>query len=44
MVKKLTIKGTIWLNRLCWFKHVQRMEENGSPQKVLYMNLKRNQG
>jgi len=22
-----------------WFRHVQRMEENRIPQKVLYMNL-----
>jgi len=30
---------TIRLNRLCWFGHVQRMEENRIPKKVLYMNL-----
>jgi hypothetical protein len=39
MVKKLTITETIWLNRLQWFGHVQRMEENRIPYKVLYMNL-----
>jgi hypothetical protein len=29
----------IKLNRLCWFGHVQRMEENRIPKRVLYMNL-----
>jgi hypothetical protein len=38
MVKKPTITETIRLNRLCWFGHVQRMEENRIPKKVLYMN------
>jgi hypothetical protein len=27
------------LNRLCWFGHVKRMEENKIPKGVLYMNL-----
>jgi hypothetical protein len=27
------------LHRLCWFGYVQRMEENGIPKRVLYMNL-----
>ena len=39
MVKEPIITGTIRLNRLCQFGHVQRMEENRIPKKVLYMNL-----
>ena len=35
-VKKLTIVEIIRLNRLCWFGHVQRMEENRIPKRVLY--------
>ena len=38
-VKKPTIIETISLNRLCWFGHVQRMEESRIPKRVLYMNL-----
>ena len=38
-VKKPTIIETIRLNRLCWIGHVQRMEENWIPKRVLYMNL-----
>jgi len=38
-VKKPTIIETIKLNRLHWFGHVQRMEENRIPKRVLYMNL-----
>ena len=38
-VKKPTIIETIRLNRLCWFGHVQRMEENRIPKRVLYMSL-----
>ena len=30
------IKETIRLNRLCWFGHVQTMEENRIPKTVLY--------
>ena len=37
--KNPTIIETIRLNRLCWFGHVQRMEGNGIPKKVLYMIL-----
>jgi hypothetical protein len=39
VVKKPTIPETIRLHRLHWFGHVQRMEENRIPKKVLYMNL-----
>jgi hypothetical protein len=39
MVKKPTITETVRLNRLRWLGHVQRMEENRIPKKVLYMNL-----
>jgi hypothetical protein len=38
-VKKPTITETIRLNRLGWFEHIQRMEENRIPKRVLYMNL-----
>ena len=38
-VKTPTIIETIRLNRLHWFGHVQRMEENRIPKRVLYMNL-----
>ena len=36
IVKKPTIIETIRLNRLCWFGHVQRMEENRITKRVLY--------
>jgi len=39
IVKKPTITETIRLNRLRWFGHLQRMEENRIPKRVLYMNL-----
>jgi len=39
MVKKPTITETIRLNRLRWFGHVQKMEENRIHKKVLHMNL-----
>jgi len=38
-VKKSTITETIRLSRLRWFGHVQRMEGNRIPKRVLYMNL-----
>jgi hypothetical protein len=36
-VKKRTIIETIKLNRLRWFGHVQRMEENRIPKKKRIM-------
>jgi hypothetical protein len=39
ILKKPTITETIRLYRLCWFGHVQRMEEERIPKKVLYTNL-----
>jgi hypothetical protein len=39
IVKKATIKETITLHRLCWFGHVQRMEKNRIPKRVLYINF-----
>jgi hypothetical protein len=39
LLRKPIIIETIRLNRLCWFGHVQRMEENKIPKRVLYMNL-----
>jgi len=38
-VKKPTVIETIRLNRLHWFGHVQRIEENRIPKRVLYMDL-----
>jgi len=38
-LKKPTTIETIRLNRLCWFGHVQRMEDNIIPKRVFYMNL-----
>jgi hypothetical protein len=38
-VKKPTVTETIRLNRLRWFGHEQRMEENRIPKRVLYVNL-----
>ena len=39
IVKKPTIIETIRLNKLHWFGHVQRMEENRIPQRVLCTSL-----
>ena len=39
ILKKPTITEKIRLHRLRWFGHVQRMEENRIPKRVLYMNL-----
>ena len=39
VVEKPTVTETVRLNSLCWFGHVQRMEGNRIPKKVLYMNL-----
>ena len=38
-VKKPTIIETIRLNRLSWVGHVQRVEGNRIPKRVLCMNL-----
>jgi len=38
-VKKPTIIETVRLNRLRCFGHVQRIEGNRIPKRVLYMNL-----
>jgi hypothetical protein len=38
-VKKPTIIETIRLDRLRWFGHIKRMEGNGIPKRVLYINL-----
>jgi hypothetical protein len=38
-IRKPNITEPIRLNRLRWFGHVQRMEENRIPKRVLYMNM-----
>ena len=39
---KENITETIRLHRLRLFGHVERMEENRIPKRVLYMNLEKN--
>jgi hypothetical protein len=39
ILKNSIITETIKLHRLCWFGHVQRMEENRIHKRALYMNL-----
>jgi hypothetical protein len=39
IVKKPTITETIRLHRVHWFGHVQRMEENRIPKRILYVNF-----
>jgi len=43
MVKKTTITETIGLNRLRWFGHVQRMEENKIPPKSIIYGFGNNE-
>jgi len=39
VLKKPTVIETVRLNRLRWFGHVQRVEGNRIPKRVLYTNL-----
>jgi hypothetical protein len=39
IVKKPIITDTIRQHKLLWFGHVQRIEENKIPKRVLYVNL-----
>jgi hypothetical protein len=39
IVKNPTITETLGLHRLRWFGHVQRIEENRVPKRVLHINL-----
>ena len=39
LLEKPTVIEIVRVNRLCWFGHEQRMEENRIPKRVLYMNL-----
>jgi len=39
MILERQLLLNIRLNRLRWFGHVQRMEGNRIPKRVLYMNL-----
>jgi len=36
VLKKPAITATIRLNRLHWFGHVQRLEENGIPKREFH--------
>jgi len=36
-LKKPTVTDTVRLNRLHWFGHEQRMEENGISKKKYYI-------
>jgi hypothetical protein len=40
-LKNPTITETVRLHRIRWFGHVQRMEENRIPKRVLYMNFEK---
>ena len=37
LLKKPTITETIRLNRLCWFQHVQGMDEIRISKKIIYI-------
>jgi hypothetical protein len=39
LLKITTIRDTVMFSRLWWFAHVQRMEKNRIPKRVLYMHL-----
>jgi hypothetical protein len=39
ILKKPAITETVRLRRLLWFGHVQRIEENRIPKRLLSMNL-----
>jgi hypothetical protein len=39
ILRKPVITETVRLHRLHWFGHVQGLEENRIPKRVLYMNL-----
>jgi hypothetical protein len=39
MVKNSTITETIRVHRVGWFGHIQRIEENRIPKRVLSMKL-----
>jgi hypothetical protein len=41
LIKKPTMTETIRLNMLCWFGHVERIEENIISKKVLYTNFEK---